>query len=91
MLGGLINHSLGRIAKVNDLVDLEGGGRLEVLDMDLHRVIKVRFEFRVTEDQKEVSTEPSQQQVAASVADKRRSYQAALRKIAASLTHITDR
>ncbi len=69
-LGGLINHSLGRIAKVKDVVDLEGG-RLEVLDMDLHRVIKVRFEFRVTEDQKEADTEPSQQHVTASVPEPR--------------------
>lgn len=48
-LGGLINHRLGRIAQVGDIVDLEGG-RLEVLAMDLHRIVKVRFEFKVTED-----------------------------------------
>ena len=49
-LGGLINHRLERIAKVGDVVDMEGG-RLEVLDMDLHRITKVRFEFRVAEEE----------------------------------------
>jgi CBS domain containing-hemolysin-like protein len=49
-LGGLINHRLKRIAKVGDVVELEGG-RLEVLDMDGHRITKVRFEFRVQQEQ----------------------------------------
>jgi CBS domain containing-hemolysin-like protein len=53
-LGGLINHRLGRIAKVGDVVDLEGG-RLEVLDMDLHRITKVRFEFRIESDEEDSS------------------------------------
>ena len=48
-LGGLINHRLGRIAEVGDIVDLQGG-RLEVLDKDGHRITKVKFEFRVSED-----------------------------------------
>jgi CBS domain containing-hemolysin-like protein len=48
-LGGLINHRLERIAQVGDVVELEGG-RLEVLEMDLHRITKVRFEFLVVED-----------------------------------------
>jgi CBS domain containing-hemolysin-like protein len=48
-LGGLINHRLGRIAEVGDVVDLEGG-RLEVLAMDLHRIVKVRFDFQVAEE-----------------------------------------
>jgi CBS domain containing-hemolysin-like protein len=48
-LGGLINHRLGRIAEVGDKVDLEGG-RLEVLEMDVHRITKVRFEFRMNEE-----------------------------------------
>ena len=41
-LGGLINHRLGRIASVDDVVDLEGA-RLKVLEMDKHRVTKVLF------------------------------------------------
>ena len=48
-LGGLINHRLGRIAEAGDTVELEGG-RLEVLEMDLHRITKVRFEFQVAEE-----------------------------------------
>lgn len=48
-LGGLINHRLGRVAEVGDIVEMEGG-RLEVLEKDGHRVTKVRFEFRVTEE-----------------------------------------
>ena len=31
------------------MVDLEGG-RLEVLAMDLHRIVKVRFDFQVAEE-----------------------------------------
>jgi CBS domain containing-hemolysin-like protein len=53
-LGGLINHRLGRIAEVGDIVDLQGG-RLEVLEMDLHRITKVRFEFRVSADGEETA------------------------------------
>jgi CBS domain containing-hemolysin-like protein len=57
-LGGLINHRLGRIAQPGDVVDLEGG-RLEVLDMDLHRVVKVMFEFKVeNEDDEAASAAP---------------------------------
>jgi CBS domain containing-hemolysin-like protein len=51
-LGGLINQRLGRVAQVGDQVDLEGG-RLEVLEMDLHRITKVLFEFRVQEEPEE--------------------------------------
>ena len=53
-LGGLINHRLGRIAEVGDIVDLEGG-RLEVLDMDVHRITKVRFEFQVEDEEAETA------------------------------------
>lgn len=42
-LGGLINHRLGHIASVGDVVELEGA-RLEVLEMDKHRTTKVLFE-----------------------------------------------
>jgi CBS domain containing-hemolysin-like protein len=48
-LGGLVNHRLGRIAEVGDIVDLEGG-RLEVLEKDGHRVTKVRFQFLVSKE-----------------------------------------
>ena len=43
-MGGLINHRLGRIPAVGDEVKLEGG-HLEVLEMDHHRIVRVRFEF----------------------------------------------
>ena len=49
-LGGLINHSLGRIAEVDDVVQLEGG-ELKVLEMDNHRITKVLFEFQVIEEE----------------------------------------
>ncbi len=42
-LGGLVNHRLGRIAVVGDTIQLEGA-RLEVLEMDEHRVSRVLFE-----------------------------------------------
>ncbi len=42
-LGGLINHRLGRIANVNDVVPLEGA-RLTVLEKDRHQITKVLFE-----------------------------------------------
>jgi CBS domain containing-hemolysin-like protein len=41
-LGGLIHHRLGRISVVGDVVELEGA-RLEVLEMDRHRITKVLF------------------------------------------------
>lgn len=43
-LGGLINHNLGRVAKAGDMVYLEGAS-LEVLEMDVHRITKVLFEY----------------------------------------------
>jgi len=46
-LGGLINHTLGRISQVDDLVQLEGAC-LKVLEMDKHRITKVLFEFQDT-------------------------------------------
>jgi CBS domain containing-hemolysin-like protein len=50
-LGGLINHRLGRIANVGDVVKLEGA-RLKVLAKDRHQITKVYFEETpaVTED-----------------------------------------
>ena len=42
-LGGLVYNRLGRIPEIGDVVDLEGG-RLEVLEMDNHRVISVMFQ-----------------------------------------------
>jgi len=65
-LGGLINKRLERIAEVGDVVDLEGG-RLEVLDMDLHRITKVRFEFRVTEEPEETDSPGTAGQVPVAV------------------------
>ncbi|MDJ0777751.1 MAG: hemolysin family protein [Gammaproteobacteria bacterium] len=47
-LGGFINHRLGRIATEGDRVQLEGA-RLEVLKMDRHQILKVRFEFQEAE------------------------------------------
>jgi CBS domain containing-hemolysin-like protein len=51
-LGGLINHSLGRIAEVDDVVQLEGAV-LKVLEMDNHRTTKVLFEFQMVEDEEQ--------------------------------------
>ena len=42
-LGGLINHRLGRIADIGDVVELEGA-RLEVIEMEKHRITKVLFQ-----------------------------------------------
>ncbi|MEW8689725.1 MAG: hemolysin family protein [Candidatus Thiodiazotropha endolucinida] len=55
-MGGLIHHSLGRIAEVGDLVQLEGA-LLEVLEMDNHRITKVSFQHQITEEEPE-ETEP---------------------------------
>jgi CBS domain containing-hemolysin-like protein len=46
-IGGLINHRLGRIATVGDVVRLEGA-QLEVLEMEQHRITKVMFENHVS-------------------------------------------
>ena len=51
-LGGLINHSLGRIAEVNDVVQLEGA-TLKVLEMDNHRITKVQLELQVIEEEED--------------------------------------
>ena len=56
-LGGVVNHRLGRIAEVGDIVELEGG-RLEVLEKDGHRITKVRFEFLVSEEGQDPEPEP---------------------------------
>lgn len=42
-LGGLVYHELGRIPSVGDVVPLESG-KLEVLEMDKHRITKVLFQ-----------------------------------------------
>jgi len=46
-LGGLIHHSLSRVAQVDDIVQLEGA-YLKVLEMDNHRITKVLFEYQTT-------------------------------------------
>ena len=46
-LGGLVYHELGRIPSVGDEV-LMNGGRLEVLEMDKHRITKVLFQDTAT-------------------------------------------
>lgn len=48
-IGGLINHRLGRIARVGDIVKLEGA-QLKVLEMEQHRITKVAFENHVPAD-----------------------------------------
>ncbi|MES9813330.1 MAG: hemolysin family protein [Candidatus Thiodiazotropha sp.] len=55
-MGGLIHHSLGRIAEVGDLVQLEGA-LLEVLEMDNHRITKVSFQHQIMKEEPE-ETEP---------------------------------
>ena len=51
-LGGLINHRLGRIAEVGDVIPMEGA-YLKVLEMDKHRITKVLFEYMITEEPEE--------------------------------------
>ena len=51
-LGGLINHRLGRIAEVDDVIQLEGA-YLKVLEMDNHRITKVLFELQIVEEEEE--------------------------------------
>ncbi|MGB8143730.1 MAG: hemolysin family protein [Chromatiaceae bacterium] len=49
-LGGLVYHQLGRIPQIGDEVPLEGA-RLQVLEMDKHRITKVLFQdLAVAED-----------------------------------------
>ena len=67
-LGGLINHALGRIATVGDTVELRGG-RLKVLAMDAHRIVKVRFEFRVEDDSDNGAGNAKQKQTDAEVVE----------------------
>jgi CBS domain containing-hemolysin-like protein len=62
-LGGLIHHSLGRIAGVDDVVQLEGAS-LTVLEMDNHRITKVLFEFKVVEEESEEGAPTAEQQKA---------------------------
>lgn len=51
-LGGLINHRLGRVAEVDDVVRLEGA-ELTVLEKDHHRITKVLFEPHETQEENE--------------------------------------
>ncbi|MCP3871514.1 MAG: DUF21 domain-containing protein [Gammaproteobacteria bacterium] len=60
-LGGLINHRLGRIGELGDLVQLEGAC-LKVLEKDNHRITKVLFEFQITEDSEEDEEEGAKEQ-----------------------------
>jgi CBS domain containing-hemolysin-like protein len=46
-LGGLVYHQLGRIPQIGDEVPLEGA-RLQVLEMDKHRITKVLFQDLAT-------------------------------------------
>ncbi len=49
-LGGLVYHQLGRIPQIGDEVSLEGA-RLQVLEMDKHRITKVLFQdLAIAED-----------------------------------------
>ncbi len=49
-LGGLVYHQLGRIPQIGDEVPLEGA-RLQVLEMDKHRITKVLFQdLAIAED-----------------------------------------
>jgi CBS domain containing-hemolysin-like protein len=56
-LGGLINHRLGRIGSVNDIVMLEGA-RLQVLEKDRHQITKVLFEETPENREVEPALEP---------------------------------
>ena len=60
-LGGLIHHSLGRIAAVGDEIELEGGS-LKVLDMTGHRINKVQFRFEERPDEDELEAEVEKEQ-----------------------------
>ncbi len=60
-LGGLINHRLGRIAEVDDLVQLEGA-YLKVLEMDSHRITKVLFEYQIVADEDEDTEEVTERE-----------------------------
>lgn len=62
-LGGLINHSLGRIAGVDDVVQLEGA-ELKVLEMDNHRITKVLFEFKTVEEEAEDAEPTAEEETA---------------------------
>ena len=62
-IGGLINHRLGRIASVGDVVTLEGA-QLKVLEMEQHRITKVMFENNISP---ETSTDADAESPAAAV------------------------
>jgi CBS domain containing-hemolysin-like protein len=71
-LGGLIHHRLGRISEVGDIVELEGA-RLEVLEMDRHRITKVLFLDQLSsEPEEEDDAAPGQQAAADAERDRRR-------------------
>ncbi|MBF0160184.1 MAG: hypothetical protein HQL58_11750 [Magnetococcales bacterium] len=48
-IGGLIYHQLGRIPSVGDMVNLSGA-RLIVMEMDNHRITKVKFQYIAKQD-----------------------------------------
>ncbi len=48
-LGGLINQRLGRIAEVDDYIQLEGAS-LKVVEMENHRITKVLFGYNVEQE-----------------------------------------
>ena len=65
-LGGLINHSLGRVAEVGDIVHLEGA-YLKVLEMDKHRITKVQFKYSEAEPEAQAGEESEAESPARSV------------------------
>jgi CBS domain containing-hemolysin-like protein len=71
-LGGLINHRLGRIAEVGDLVQLEGA-YLKVLEMDSHRITKVLFEYQAAEelDEEQQTEEANSKRTVVSLSSKK--------------------
>ncbi|MBF0124477.1 MAG: HlyC/CorC family transporter [Magnetococcales bacterium] len=42
-IGGLIYHQLGRVPEVEDVVNLKDGAQVVVMEMDNHRITKVKF------------------------------------------------
>ncbi len=56
-IGGLINHRLGRVSTVDDVIQLEGAS-LKVLEMEGHRITKVLFEYKGEDEGETEETEP---------------------------------
>jgi len=78
-LGGLIFNKLGRVPKVGDTVNMDGG-KLSVLEMDSHRITQVLFEDSLAsnsgkseESQKEESKQKNPQPTEDSIEDSQES------------------